>query len=410
MIKKLQRKFIMITMLSLLAVITLLVGTINIVNIYTTNKTADNLLMVLSENDGQFPDENRPHMNERNIRKPEQFMSPETRFETRYFSVEVDEDGSITEIDTGHIAAISSDEAKTYAEQVIKNNKRTGFCDSYKYLVSIDEDETTIVFLDCTKDINTITSFLWVSCLVAVASLLLVFLLVSILSSRAVRPVIKNIEKQKQFITDAGHEIKTPLSIINANTDVIEMENGVSEWTKSTKNQITRLSGLVANMLTLSKIDEGGESLVFMDISLSDEVASALEPFLLIAEQRQIYFDINISPGIHIHADANSINELVSILTDNALKYVSEDGKINLTLLTSGKSKIFSISNTCDEPAEKDLSRLFDRFYRSDASRSRQSGGYGIGLSVAQAIVQAHNGKISAEYMNGKMTFTVIFN
>ncbi len=424
MIKKLQRKFVFIATMSLLIVMVVVMGTINIINILQLNQQANEVLELLSENDGKFPDmfmkdndmaeppndqitppdeqmtppEAQGRDLERNPkRRIPDHMSEETPFETRYFIVRTNELFDIMEIDTSHIAAISSTEAESYADTVLEKEKETGFADVYKYLIKETNNGYVLVFVDCRTQIQTAFSFLLISILISFASVLVVFILIWIFSKRAIRPVAESIEKQKQFITDAGHELKTPISIISANTDVLELTSGKNEWTQSIHHQTTRLSDLVKDLLTLSKMDEETYQPEWLPFSISNAAKEAYSSFALLAESKGKPFTAAITPGLMFNGDESQIRKLLNILCDNAVKYASEKGSIHLTLEQKGKNISLRIKNTCADIPEGDLNRLFDRFYRGEASRSRETGGYGIGLSIAQAIVHGHKGKISVQ-------------
>lgn len=408
MIKKLQRKFIMITMSSLALVVLILLGSINAVNIYQMNRKVNGAINILSENHGKFPiyKKGKPPSGERKFGFQ---MNEETPFETRYFVVKINEDNTIQEIDTAHIAAVSSKDAAEYANKVLNSGKNSGYKDIYKYTIITKPNGYMIVFMDCRSQIQMATLFLLTSCGIAIITLLLMFILVSIFSKKAINPIIESMEKQKRFITDAGHEIKTPLAIISANADVLELTHGKNEWITSTRNQIIRLDKLVKNLLTLSKMDEGNIKLVFTDFDLSDAVFKTTNPFEAIAKTQNKKFLMDIKPGLKLHGDENSINQLISTLVDNAIKYSNDEGTIKISLSAAKKGIKLEVYNTADEIDRENLDKLFDRFYRSDSSRSRETGGYGIGLSIAKSIVQAHHGKISVKSDDGKsICFTII--
>ncbi len=424
MIKKLQRKFVLIATLSLLAVMVLVIGAINVINLVQMNGHVDDILDLLSENDGKFPD--MPHRRDEeeqtipgnampqegelqgddkplslgeprdNRRKLSPGISEETPFKTRYFIVRTDSDGQISQIDTSHIAAVSSAEAKEYAAGALAKSKDRGYTGFYKYLTRETPSGSVIVFVDCSTELSTALSFLAVSAAISLLSVLVVFILVFIFSRRAIRPVIESMEKQKQFITDAGHELKTPLAIISANTDVLELTSGKNEWTESIRGQTKRLNGLIKDMLALSRMDEESYQPQWETFSISRAVAEAAAPFETPAKTANKTFFADIDPDLSFRGDESQIRQLVTILCDNALKYSSENGNIRLSLKAKGKNILLSVQNTCTTLPDGDLNRLFDRFYRAENSRSRETGGYGIGLSIARAIVQAHKGKISA--------------
>lgn len=403
MIKTLQRKFVLIAISSLTLVIAALIGTVNLINLYQIDKKAQGLLMILSDNDGKFPEFKKgappKHIND---------MTPETQFETRYFFVKTNAMDEIIQINTGHIAAVSSSDAEDYAQNVLNKKKKEGYNGVYKYRVTeYANGDKLIVFVDCSIRLQSAMSFFISSCSIAVLCIFVVFILVSIFSKRAIRPVMESMEKQKQFITDAGHEIKTPLAIISANTEVIELTAGQSEWTESIKNQVNRLNDLVKNLLTLSKLEEEQETFVFEDFFISETVEDTAHAFLPLANNHGKQMEISVQQGINMNGDEASIRQLVSILIDNAVKYADENGKIIVTFERKGKILLLQVYNDCKNIPDEDLNRLFERFYRTDSSRSRETGGYGIGLSIAKAIVQAHKGKICAKRQQNGICFQV---
>ncbi len=408
MIKKLRRKFILIAMGSTFLVVALLMSVINIVNIYQIEKRTDGLLNVISESGGTIPDYKQDKFEHISNEFGTQ-INEETSFETRYFTIGTNAHDQIVSIYTGHIAAVSPDEAKRFAQTVIDSNKEKGYIKNYKYLKTSSESGGMIIFLDCRQFIQTSASFLLISVLVSLLGLLAVFVLIFIFSKYAINPVIESMNKQKQFITDAGHEIKTPLAIISANNDVMELNSGETEWTKSTKNQIKRLNLLIKDLLTLAKTEEDGVKIVFAPFSASDAVKNTAYEFKTLAESQNKEFITDIDDGITINGDESAIRQLTSILTDNAVKYAPENGFVKVSLKPHGKSAVLKVENSCDSPPKGDMSRLFDRFYRDDSSRARQTGGYGIGLSIAKAIVESHKGKISAETSKeGTVIFTAV--
>jgi len=416
MIKKLQHKFIMITMLSLTLVLLLLVSSINIINFIHTNRRINGAIQILSDNQGKFPKFEKkkiPKRNDKNppIRKPNFGfqMNEETPFETRYFTVKTKENGNIREIDTSHIAAVSSKDAADYTEKVLSTGKDEGFTGIYKYAVVKQDYGYLLIFLDCRSQLQTAYFVLIISIAVAIGTLLLMFILVSIFSRRAIKPIILSMEKQKQFITDAGHEIKTPLAIISANADVLELTNGNNEWITSIRNQTSRLDKLVKNLLMLSKMDEDTVQMMFHDFDLSKAVTEIAGSFEALAKTQDKNLILNITPGIIFHGDEDSIHQLISTLTDNAVKYSSPNGVIRISLTTVKKGIKLEVYNTVQALPAKNLNLLFERFYRADSSRSRETGGYGIGLSIAKSIVEAHHGKITVKSQDGKSVCFTVF-
>lgn len=408
MIKKLQKKFIIITMGSLALVVFILLGAINIVSYYEIDRKMNGAIKILSENQGEFP----KYRKGTEIFSQEKFgfeINPETQFQTRYFIVKVNKDGSIKETDTEHVAAVTEKEAVRYANKVLKNGRKSGHKDMYKYAVVDEPYGSMIIFIDYRIQSQEIALFSLISCTVALVTFSLVFILVFSISKSVIRPIIKSMEKQKQFITDAGHEIKTPLAIISANADVLELTSGKNEWITSIRNQTSRLDELVKNLLMLSKMNEDDIKLVFSDFNLSNIVFEAAAPFKIIAEKQNKKLLMDIEPELKFHGDESSIRQLVSTLVDNAIKYSNENGEVKISLSSVKKRIKLEVYNTVDKIDKGKLDKLFDRFYREDSSRARETGGYGIGLSIAKSIAETHHGKIWAKSDDGKsVRFTVV--
>ena len=415
MVKKLRKKFVITAMLSLLVILVIMIAVINIVNVSQMVTDADNLLAILTSNNGNFPgmldDNNKQPGGPKNqgddFRFPDQntpmdfdrlnnMRSMELPFQSRYFFAKFDSSGNITEVDTSHIASISEDSATTIATSIFYSGKEKGFYHSFRYKLGKNSDGSKIlVFSDISSSLINVYKLLFQSLLIGLFTLIAMFILVYLFSGRAVAPAVESMEKQKRFITDAGHELKTPLAIISANIDVLELESGKNEWSSSIRNQVKRMNSLVKNLLTLSRMDEEIMHVVYSDFDMSATVKETAESFEAIAESASKKYNMNIEDGIHITGDKNSINQLTSLLLDNAMKYSDEKGSINI-LLSKDKYITLEVSNTTDSMPTGNLDRLFDRFYRADSSRSREKGGYGIGLSVARAIAQSHGGDIQA--------------
>ncbi len=412
----------LIVAVCLLAVEVLIIGGINIINVRSVNSEYDNLMQMLVENDGKIPDFFRHDDKQKRDRvepddMPQKFkgnnFNEETKYQTRYFIVDFNSKGDVCGVNTGHIAAVDSQQAVDYAKQALDSGKTDGYLDSYKYRVCETDNGNKVIFLDVRTGTHNKNRFMLISVLVAAAGYVITCLLVIIFSKRAVRPAIESFEKQRQFITDAGHEIKTPLAIISANTEVIEMTGEESEWTRSIKNQVTRLDGLVKELLHLSKMEEDDARLVFCDFDMSKAVSEAAQPFEALARTNSETLELDIQDCISINGDEGAIKQLTSILVENAVKYADDDSviKVSLAKTASGRHAHLSVSNTCEQPP-KDTDKLFDRFYRSDSSRTRDGekvGGYGIGLSIARAVTEAHKGRIECKVEGKTVTFTASF-
>ncbi len=418
MLNKLRRKFIAIAMLSVSIVLIAIVGTINIANYITTNQALDARLALIADNGGTFPDmtpgdsgkklepktDQPPAMND--LQK--HGISQESPFDTRYFTVTIASDGTVESVDTGKIASISAGTAEEYAAELWKKGKKKGFFADYKYLATDSDGTTMYVFLNCQREISTIRTYVLTSVGTGALGLVIVFVMIYFFSGKVLKPVSESYEKQKRFITDASHEIKTPLTIIDANTEVIEMMEGENEWTQSTRKQIARLTSLTEKLVFLSRMDEEGTKLEKVSFSLSDAVLDAAEAFRSVAKTKGKQFEINVAEHVEYIGDEKNIRQMISLLLDNAMKYSSDQGIIRIALKTSGKNKIITVWNTTDQIEKGKLDMLFERFYRMDASHNSRTGGFGIGLSVVYAIVKAHKGRISAKSEDGKsILFTV---
>lgn len=401
-------------MLSLLIIMGLFVITINAINIYQMEKRIDRTLELLTDNRGKFPKPIKDKGPEFNFGLMIPFgleITEETQFMTRYFLIEYDKDFDVRKIDTSHISAISSESAYEYGEKVLELDKNKGYEDIYRYALVPSFDGYTIIFMDSRAQIQTTMIFLVITVGVALVTMLLLLIPVSLFSKKAVTPIIHSMEKQKTFITDAGHEIKTPLAIISANADVLELTTGESEWITSIRNQTVRLDKLVKNLLMLTKVEQGMKESDFKLFDISLAVKETAESFLPIAEARKKDYQIEIEEGLNYYGDEDGIIQLTSTLIDNAMKYSNENGTIRIQLLNQKKGIKLQVYNTTEQMKsykKEDLDKLFERFYRSDDSRSRDTGGYGIGLSITKSIVEAHKGKICIKSGDGKQISFIV--
>ena len=405
MIQRLRRKFIAASMLALTLVLLVILGGINTMSYYRTVSDADAILTILAQNDGRFPRPDGTASNTPNGAPPdkgsgkERQLSPETPYESRFFSVSLNDSGAVIASDTGSIAAIDASSAENAAVSVWLRGSTEGFWNDYRYVRCKTDSGSRIIFLDTGRSLNAFRSTLLVSVGIALGGLLAVFLLLLLFSRRIVRPVAESYEKQKRFITDAGHEIKTPLTIIGADTDLLELDLGENEWLDDIKRQTKRLTGLTQD---LARMDEEQPQLQPIEFPLSDMAEELGQSFQNLAAAQSKQFLTEIQPMLSLTGDEKAIRQLISILLDNAVKYTPDGGRISFALKKEGRSIRLSVSNDTTVPMEKEvLDRLFDRFYRTDQSRNSSTGGYGLGLSIVRSIVSAHKGKIRAENSGG---------
>lgn len=407
MIRKLRFKLIAASMFSLALVLFLILGGINLVSYRKAVTDADSILQVLGSNDGTFPMREPVQTGESALPEPptdhgrggrQPGLTAETPYESRYFSVLVNGTGQVVQVDTGQIAAVDEEDAADYALQVWSSGSTAGFVQDYRYLRCEETEGTRIIFLDCTRSLSNCRATLTASVGLAVLGLGAVFLLLMILSGRIVRPMAESYEKQKRFITDAGHELKTPLTIIGADADLVEMECGENQWLEDIRRQAQRLTGLTNDLIFLSRMEEDQPPLQAIEFPLSDVVEEMAQSFQGPARGQNKELQVQVQPLLSYTGDEKGIRQLVSILLDNALKYSPENTAVSLCLEKKGRTVQLTVENTTEIPLEKDqLEHLFDRFYRADQSRNSRKGGHGLGLSIAKGIVHAHKGKIRAE-------------
>ncbi len=415
MIKKLRHKFIAISVLSVFVVLAVIMSAINILNYSHVVRDSDAVLNVLAENNGQFP---KPDGGFKRKARNRDWLfdelsaeqSPELAYESRYFTVRLSSDGNVTSVDTGRIAAVDTDTAREYAEKLWDSGGGSGFVSHYRYLKKDDCGDTVIIFLDCRGRISSFRSFFLYSIIVSMAGMIAVAALVVLLSRMVMKPVQESYEKQKSFITDAGHEIKTPLTIIDADATILEMDCGEdNEWIQDIRAQTRRLTALTKDLIYLSRMEEEKPQVQNIDFPLSDVITETAQSFQSLAKVQEKTFTVDVEPMLNLCGDEKAITQLISILLDNALKYSDEKGTISLKARSKGKNVCIEVFNTAESVDTSQLGRLFDRFYRADKSRNSQTGGYGIGLSIAKAVTEAHKGKISASSADGKsLLITVI--
>lgn len=392
MIRKLKVKFVFLAMAALLILLACIVTGMNILNFRSVTTYADATLDLLSGNKGIFPEfEGNPP------RRMPRFIRIETPYESRYFSVLLDSDGTVLQTDIRRIKAVDEESAAEYAKKAFHMKRETAFLDDYRFMKTADSNITRIVFLDCGRQLYTFQKFLISSICMSAVGYLSFFAVIVFFSGKILQPVTESYEKQKRFITDAGHEIKTPLAIIKADADVLEMEFGENEWLEGIQDQVRRLSGLTSDLVYLSRMEEADSNIPMIEFPFSDVISETVMAFQALAQTQNKTFCCQIPSMISYTGNEKAIRQLVNILMDNAMKYSPEKGTVSMTVKKTNRHLCMTVSNTTLQPiTPENLSHLFERFYRADASRNSQTGGYGIGLSVAQAIVTAHSGKITA--------------
>lgn len=426
--RRLRRKFILVAMGAVTVVLTLIIAGINIVNYSHVCKMADARLDYILAGKGSidWEDESRTDSGnggdtstgmvadgDRAGARVGHFegMTAESPFDTRYFTVTL-VDGQVVDVNTARIAAVGAKRAARIAMGLDSKGLTSGFSGNYRYTTTAQSEKTTYVFVDCSRELASFHSFLNASVAISCIGWLAVLAIVTVASGAVIRPMVESYSKQKRFITDASHEIKTPLAVIDAANEVQEIESGESEWTQSIHEQVARLTALTERLVFLARMDEGSAGFTMASIDLSEAVDKAAAPFESVAVSRGKRLSMSVATGVRAHADAAAVTQVVELLLDNATRYASEGSVIELSLRAvsrgAGKgSAELVVSNAVDELPEGDLDRLFDRFYRADVSRSSKTGGSGVGLSVVRAIAEAHGGSATVSGHDHQITFTV---
>lgn len=291
----------------------------------------------------------------------------------------------------------TEDDAQTLLDYVLEKGKTDGWYGNLQYFRKDYDRGTLVVFSDRSAEQLLLHKVLLVSILVFLLMEGVVFLLTMILTKRAMRPMQETFERQRQFISDAGHELKTPLTIISANVDILHDEIGENKWLSYIQSQAERMRVLVGEMMNLTKLEMGDKEKDFVDFSLSEAVSGAALPFEGQAFEQEKQLELEIQEDISYHGNPDQIKQLVGIFMDNALKYSKEHGEIRVTLQQVQNKKTLKVYNTGKGIPESEKEKIFQRFYRSDASRARATGGYGLGLSIAQSIADAHKIRIQVE-------------
>ncbi len=445
MVKKLQYRFIGITTLSITVVMIVLLVVLNFYNYGATYSEAYRTLRFIADNGGDIGSIDEQVRIRRSTADEKEEPSPgethhsgssstekggfigsttlldltgENPYMIRYYSVIFDKDKNVLEVNTEHIASVSETEAEEQARELLTHTIRHGhFSDGthvYTFVNRRTETKGRIVcVMDSTRDVADATSIIRRSFLLGVMCLIIFAVIIVFLSRKAIAPVMRNMENQKAFITNAGHELKTPLAVIKADTEVLEMSTGANEWTRSISNQVDRLTVLIGNLITLAKMGELDKE-DLSDIDFSECVRTSADNYKVIISNQDKELKTEITDKVMVRGTQDGLTEIVNILLDNAQKYCDEKGKIDVGLThtrrNSGAKLI--VTNDYKDGKDVDCTRFFDRFYRGDTSHntgSAQTSGYGIGLSMAEGFVEEFGGKIAADYRDGRISFTVIF-
>lgn len=400
MIKKIKKRFILLSMLPLLLVMVIIVSAMNIVNYIALVRDADELLHLVSLD--LPPDEagDQSHFNGVTVDSSKRLRN------SRFFTVKMNSEKEIVAVNINYFNSLDYDTAVKYANTVITRADE-GFYSGCRYSVSENGGEIRVDFIDLSHQLSSIRTFALSSVVVSAFVYALVVLIVLTLADRIIRPFAENYEKQKRFITDAGHELKTPVTIISANADLMEMELGENEYIDEVKNQVSNMKELISALVYLAKMEEEEKLGIRIELPLSEIVEETASSFAASAQLHNLELKLSVTPMLSMYGEDKSIRTLISLLVDNAVKYAVEGTTVEVKLLRQSKYVILTVSNATDEEFDREkLTLLFERFWRNDKSRNSARGGHGIGLSVARAITENHDGKIMAMCKDGIVTVT----
>lgn len=389
MFKSLRKKFIATAVGSVAVVVAVLAITLNFINFNKLEERIDTTLLEASKSQALikiFTEDGDDLVITKNSSSPTDYNG---------FSIaKVDNIGRVIKAYRDDSLLPDQDALQDKVIEAIKVGKTSGFIGSYRFLKVESNVGNLILFLNCQRELDSFESFLKNSILISFVVIVSVLILVILVSKKVIAQIQETYIKQKQFITGASHELKTPLAIISSNADVLEMEHGDSKWTNNIHNQVERLSSLVNSLVVFSRMEEK-DSVERAQFNLTEALKSRIEDFNELANFQKKYIVTDIDSALNYYGEKDSIVQLMDILLENAIKYAPEDSDILVCLKKNRKNAILKVSNKADVK-KGDLSKVFDRFYRLDESRNSTIKGYGIGLSMAQLIAEKHRETIRA--------------
>lgn len=404
-------------MISIIVVLMAIIGTITLINYNKTVDNIDKVLTVLVDNGGKFNNldfgddnlENTDGNNNKdnlNHQKDHGEFTKETPYWTRFFFVKFTNSNPDPAVDTSMIASVSKEEAIDMAKETIDSNSMIGFYGAYRYKVKIADDFKLVVFVDCTKEMRSIRYFVFTATWISLVGIIAVFIIVFIFSKIVFNPVKRTYDKQKRFVTNAAHELKTPLTIISANNELIDAQYNSLDETQAIDKQVKKLTIMINNLTLLSKLDEEEKNVDLKEkVDLTKLSNDLIEPFKVIFESRNIKFNFFVDDNCYIKGNTNLISQLLSLLIDNANKYALT--YIDFEVRIVGKGVELKTSNDADID-EKNPNLLLERFYRNDKARGKIEGS-GIGLSVVNEIVKLHKGTIKLNASNNVYSCVIKF-
>ena len=390
MFKSLRRKFVATSVASVAVVIILMAGTLNFINYYKTGQRVDDSLYEASKSSALvtiFSDGEEDMIVTKNT-------ASKTPNNNGFSIAKIDENKNVIRSYRDDVLIKGKDDLQKLVTDAVNESSTSGYVGTYRYLKVNNDAGNLVLLLNTQRDLDSFHAFMRNSIIVSSIVILSVFILLVLISKKVIAPIQQSYQKQKQFITDASHELKTPLAIIRSNTDVLELENGDSKWTKNIQNQVDRLTSLVNSLVVFSRMEEK-DTVEKAKFNLSESLHARIDDFEELASFQKKHIIADIDNNIYYRGEQQAIVQLMDILLENAIKYATKETNINVTLKKNKKYAMMKISNQANVK-KGDLRKVFDRFYRLDESRNSTIKGYGIGLSMAKLITEKHKEVIKA--------------
>ena len=406
MIKKTQSKVFMIVMLSLSIIILSIISIINIVNY---NQSKQESYMMVENASGVLK-----QMTSFPLRPPEKMddINKEQRmlyWKTAQFYFVIVDNNTIVQTVNENSEKYSDDEINQFALKVAKGNKKNGSIGNLVYGIKEIRGSKIITFMDNSIANNSLKKMFILSFVIGILSLIFAYAISRKISFWIVKPIEDAFNKQKQFISDASHELKTPLAVICANADILESEIGTNKWLNYIQKEVISMDKLVNSLLSLARVEKERDKEELTEFNISKVVLGGTMVFESLAFEKEIKLIDNIEENLKLKGNSEEIKQLLSILIDNAIKHTKKNGQVIVSLNKNKNNIVLKVKNSGEPIPKGEEEKIFERFYRSDESRNRDSKRYGLGLAIAKSIVEKHHGKIKAYSNNGITTFTVIF-
>ena len=390
MFKSLRRKFVATSVASVAVVIILMASTLNFINYYKMGQRVDDSLYEASKSSALvtiFSDGEEDMIVTKNT-------ASKTPNNNGFSIAKIDENKNVIRSYRDDVLIKGKDDLQKLVTEAVNESSTSGYVGTYRYLKVNNDAGNLVLLLNTQRDLDSFHAFMRNSIIVSSIVILSVFILLVLISKKVIAPIQQSYQKQKQFITDASHELKTPLAIIRSNTDVLELENGDSKWTKNIQNQVDRLTSLVNSLVVFSRMEEK-DTAEKVKFNLSESLHARIDDFEELASFQKKHIIADIDNNIYYRGEQQAIVQLMDILLENSIKYATKETNINVTLKKNKKYAMMKISNQANVK-KGDLRKVFDRFYRLDESRNSTVKGYGIGLSMAKLIAEKHKEVIKA--------------